>query len=285
MAHVSSRFSSRGSNFFQGLVTGVALTLFITQNGRYSSYLPNRTTEQQDQQQQRNRLQATPEHDTRRETKSCPEIDEESVTLDHLVLRIQSNERVEECKEFWRSNFNFDIENEAASVEYSKNERAEVAYPSVRVSNATVIDLYPVSMHPFYSPMMVNHNDDNVQEDESKDTTATSTAVDHISLKLTGKKMLDVLTKFDKNDVAIERVVGDFFGEDGHHNPMFWGPSGAKGVGIAVFLFEPSSGVYLELRSYDLGSVHKIEKKARAILTKGNNNEKNNRRLLSDTFL
>lgn len=202
-----------------------------------------------------------------RSTKKCLEPVNEDVAIDHIVIRSSSIDRAKESMLFWKSNFGFDVEREQEAADFALNDRNEVAFPSVRVTESTTIDLYYSNMRPFYSP--------NAKNDGSLGT--GDSVVDRVSLTLSGKRLLDVLTRFEANGVVVERFVGDYFGRDKDNKSMFWGPWGARGVGMAVFLFEPN-GVYLELRSYDLDYLSKIREQAEKLSSLAKEKEKSNGR-------
>ena len=169
--------------------------------------------------------------------------------IDHMVIRTRDTKSLQRSLDFWAQNFQYELEREDEATAFIQDpENAKVAFPSVRINNSSVIDIFPIEMKPYYCKSTpVNH------------------VVDHLCLNLPGEQMVKVLENFATNHVSVVKVAGDFAKDDNAGTNTFFGPWGARGRGISVYLYEPS-GLYLEIRTYDLEYVPEIREKGLRLL-------------------
>jgi len=162
------------------------------------------------------------------------------VCIDHVVIRTRDAEHLGKSLEFWKDNFGFESEREKEGKAFVRDPSSQnPAFPSIRINDSSVLDLFPIEMKKFFC----------------KNSQATDN-VDHLCLNLPGAKILEILDNFCRNDVPITKVSGSF-----DDNGDFFGPWGAKGRGISIYLHEPN-GLYLELRTYEIEYVSQIREKA-----------------------
>lgn len=130
--------------------------------------------------------------------------------LDHIVLNVED---VRAAVDFYEKVVGFEIER------LDKFEKGIVPFPSVRINEDTVIDLFPPKMW----------------KGESKENEAGEINLNHFCLTLTEPEWRELLARLKRNEVPIERYSDDNWG--------------ARGIGISVYFRDPD-GNEIEARYY-----------------------------------
>jgi catechol 2,3-dioxygenase-like lactoylglutathione lyase family enzyme len=133
------------------------------------------------------------------------------VTLDHIVLNVKD---VKAAADFYRNVFGFKIER------LDKFESGVVPFPSLRINEDTVIDLFPPKMW---------------KKDEAPTDHSAKTNLNHFSLALNEREWKELINRLKENNVEIIRYADDNWG--------------AKGIGISVY-FHDADGNEIEARYY-----------------------------------
>jgi glyoxylase I family protein len=133
-----------------------------------------------------------------------------SVTLDHIVLNVED---IKSAVDFYRNVLGFEIER------LDKFEHGIVPFPSARIDEDTLIDLFPPKM--WKKGGAENHQ--------------AKINLNHFSLALTEREWKELIHRLKENNVEIIRYADDNWG--------------AKGIGISVY-FHDADGNEIEARYY-----------------------------------
>lgn len=131
--------------------------------------------------------------------------------LDHIVLNV---ENIRTAIDFYEKVIGFKIER------LDKFEKGIVPFPSARINEDTVIDLFPPKM---WKPRGGEENN------------AGKINLNHFCLTLTEPEWQELIARLKRHEVPIERYSDDNWG--------------AKGVGISVYFHDPD-GNEIEARYY-----------------------------------
>jgi glyoxylase I family protein len=132
------------------------------------------------------------------------------VTLDHIVLNV---ENIKAAVDFYGRIIGFHIER------LDKFEKGIAPFPSARINEDTVIDLFPPKMW----------------KKEGKEDEPGRPNLNHFCLTLTEGDWKNLIDRLSENNIEIERYADNNWG--------------AKGVGISVF-FRDVDGNEIEARYY-----------------------------------
>lgn len=132
------------------------------------------------------------------------------VILDHIVLNV---ENVKEAVNFYQNILELEIER------FAEFEKGIVFFPSVRINQDTVIDLFPPKMWK-------------TEETEEK---PAKNNLNHLCLNLTEHEWQRLVDRLRIHDVKITRYADNNWG--------------AKGIGISIYFNDPD-GNEIEARYY-----------------------------------
>lgn len=132
------------------------------------------------------------------------------VALDHIVLNVED---ISESVKFYRTILEFEIER------FDEFEKGRVAFPSARINEDTVIDLFPPKMW----------KTDETANENSKIN------LNHFCLNLEENDWKKLVDRLRINNVEIVRYADNNWG--------------AKGIGISIYFCDPD-GNEIEARYY-----------------------------------
>lgn len=158
-------------------------------------------------------------------------------TIDHVVVRCSngSGRLLEDALRFYRllgfEPDRLDQYRTQQANDLAGKERKEIVFPSMRVNETTLIDLFPHELEPMFC----------------KDSHGQ---VDHFCICYeSAQRHLQVLEALSGAGVPLAKFGRSY---------------GARGTGFSTYLHDPS-GLYLELRNYDTDRWPEVEAKAKAM--------------------
>lgn len=132
------------------------------------------------------------------------------VTLDHIVLNVYD---VSVAVNFYKNVLCLEVER------LEKFEQGNASFPSVRINEDTVIDLFPPRMW---------------KQDEAENG-AKNSNINHFCLTFSEHEWNELVLRLKENKIEIER-----------YDDNNWG---AKGIGIAIYFRDPDNNL-IEARYY-----------------------------------